>query len=59
MHSFGTTMAFSPERAEGAVELYKKFDPQDAIETVVSALTVGLCTRRNSVSKRSLKTSLM
>jgi hypothetical protein len=31
-----------PERAEDAIELYQKFEPQNAIETVLSALTVGL-----------------
>jgi hypothetical protein len=31
-----------PERSEDAIELYQKFDAQDAIETVLSALAVGL-----------------
>jgi hypothetical protein len=31
-----------PELAADAIALYQKFEPQDAIETVLSALTVGL-----------------
>jgi hypothetical protein len=30
------------ERAQDAIELYQKFEPQDAVETVLSALAVGL-----------------